>query len=113
MAKPEWGIKRKCLGCGAFFYDMRQKKWTCPKCGKEMTLEDFKEALAVGTKNPSPTNVKDIDEEALINDVVKDGFFDGSDDDGLDILEDASDLSDDNHDMAEVMENVSIDDKEL
>ena len=50
--------------------------------------------------------------EALI-DVVKDGLFDGADDDGLDILEDASDLSDDNHDMAEVMENVSIDDKEL
>lgn len=112
MAKPEWGTKRKCLGCGAFFYDMRQKKWTCPKCGKEMTLEDFKEALATNSKNVSAVNLKDSDEEALI-DVVKDGLFDGADDDGLDILEDASDLSDDNHDMAEVMENVSIDDKEL
>ena len=112
MAKPEWGTKRKCLGCGAFFYDMRQKKWTCPKCGKEMTLEDFKEALAAKSKNVSAVNLKDSDEEALI-DVVKDGLFDGADDDGLDILEDASDLSDDNHDMAEVMENVSIDDKEL
>ncbi|MBO7333239.1 MAG: TIGR02300 family protein [Alphaproteobacteria bacterium] len=111
MAKPEWGTKRKCLGCGAFFYDMRQKKWTCPKCGKEMTIEDFKEALAANSKNASAVNVKDMDDDALI-DVVKDGLFEDTDED-LDILEDASDLSDDNHDMAEVMENVSIDDKEL
>lgn len=111
MAKPEWGIKRKCLGCGAFFYDMRQKKWTCPKCGKEMTIEDFKEALAANSKNVSVVSAKDMDDDALM-DVVKDGLFEGSDED-LDILEDASDLSDDNHDMAEVMENVSIDDKEL
>ena len=112
MAKPEWGMKRKCLGCGAFFYDMRQEKWTCPKCGKEMSLEDFKEAITASSRNIPAINTKDIDEDALINDVVKDGLFDAADED-LDILEDASDLSDDNHDMAEVMENVSIDDKEL
>lgn len=113
MAKPEWGMKRKCLGCGAFFYDRRLKKWTCPKCGKEMTLADFKEVLSTPIKNSAPLNMDEADEETLINTVVKDDLFETSDDDNLDILEDASDLSDDKHDMAEVMENVSIDDKEL
>ena len=31
MAKPEWGLKRKCLKCGTFFYDMNKKSFTCPK----------------------------------------------------------------------------------
>ena len=38
MAKPEWGTKRKCLTCGAVFYDMRKKNFACPKCGIEYTF---------------------------------------------------------------------------
>ncbi|MFA5120209.1 TIGR02300 family protein [Zavarzinia sp.] len=32
MAKPEWGVKRQCLACGARFYDMGRDPIACPKC---------------------------------------------------------------------------------
>ncbi len=32
MAKPEWGLKRICHGCGARFYDMKRDPIHCPKC---------------------------------------------------------------------------------
>ena len=32
MAKPDWGTKRTCPGCGAKFYDLRRNPVTCPKC---------------------------------------------------------------------------------
>ena len=32
MAKPELGIKRRCAGCGAKFYDLLKKPILCPKC---------------------------------------------------------------------------------
>ncbi len=32
MAKPDWGTKRTCPGCGAKFYDLRRSPVTCPKC---------------------------------------------------------------------------------
>ena len=32
LAKPEWGLKRICLGCGARFYDMKRDPINCPKC---------------------------------------------------------------------------------
>ncbi|SLN22593.1 FYDLN acid domain-containing protein [Oceanibacterium hippocampi] len=33
MAKPEWGIKRRCGGCSAAFYDFGKSPIVCPKCG--------------------------------------------------------------------------------
>ncbi len=33
MVKPEWGLKRICLGCGARFYDLKRDPILCPKCG--------------------------------------------------------------------------------
>ena len=33
MAKPEWGLKRICTGCGARFYDLKCDPILCPKCG--------------------------------------------------------------------------------
>ena len=38
MAKPEWGVKRTCLSCGARFYDLQRQPITCPKCGAELDL---------------------------------------------------------------------------
>ena len=35
MAKPEWGLKRTCLGCSARFYDMQREPIVCPSCGAE------------------------------------------------------------------------------
>jgi uncharacterized protein (TIGR02300 family) len=37
MTKPELGIKRLCVSCGAKFYDLNTTPITCPKC--ETVLE--------------------------------------------------------------------------
>ncbi|MFC6788303.1 TIGR02300 family protein [Methylobacterium komagatae] len=33
MARPELGLKRQCMSCGAKFYDLARDPATCPKCG--------------------------------------------------------------------------------
>lgn len=33
VAKPELGLKRQCMTCGAKFYDLGRDPITCPKCG--------------------------------------------------------------------------------
>ena len=33
MAKPELGLKRQCMTCGAKFYDLHRDPIVCPKCG--------------------------------------------------------------------------------
>jgi uncharacterized protein (TIGR02300 family) len=33
VAKPELGLKRQCMSCGAKFYDLNKDPAACPKCG--------------------------------------------------------------------------------
>jgi uncharacterized protein (TIGR02300 family) len=33
VARPELGLKRQCMSCGAKFYDLARDPATCPKCG--------------------------------------------------------------------------------
>jgi len=33
VAKPELGLKRQCMTCGAKFYDLHRNPIVCPKCG--------------------------------------------------------------------------------
>ena len=113
MAKPEWGTKRKCVGCGTFFYDMRKKEFNCPKCGAEYNAEEFHEAHAKAILKNAKKDVpeKDVDEEELIATVVADEAF-AEAEEAVDVLEDASELGDDNHDMAEVMDNIGLNNDE-
>ncbi|MDB5416321.1 MAG: hypothetical protein JWR10_4656 [Rubritepida sp.] len=39
MAKPDLGLKRTCVACGAKFYDMAKQPAACPKCGTEQPAE--------------------------------------------------------------------------
>jgi uncharacterized protein (TIGR02300 family) len=39
MAKPDLGLKRVCVSCGAKFYDMAKAPAVCPKCGTEQPAE--------------------------------------------------------------------------
>ena len=32
MAQVEWGAKRRCASCGANFYDLRREPIICPRC---------------------------------------------------------------------------------
>jgi uncharacterized protein (TIGR02300 family) len=36
VAKPELGLKRVCMHCGAKFYDLNRDPAVCPKCGTPM-----------------------------------------------------------------------------
>ena len=125
MAKPEWGVKRTCQSCGARFYDMQRAPIICPKCGSNVEPEViFKPrrqsaalaaAAAAEAKAAAAAKAKEAvlnaeieneelevadDEEADIN------AIDGGDDDESGLIEDASDLGEDDDDMAEVMEHL-------
>ena len=52
MVKKDWGKKHICPFCGAMFYDMKKEVVVCPKCKKNLTVED-----EMGLKNSDIVNV--------------------------------------------------------
>ena len=109
MTKPEWGTKRKCPNCGTFFYDMKKKTFTCPKCKTEYKEEEI-QAAKLEAALKSVSNIKalqeELDEEDIVASAVGDIDFQDTDDTGDELLEDPSELDGDDHDMAEVIDNV-------
>ena len=112
MAKAEWGLKRVCPHCGAHFYDMRKDPITCPKCA---TVFDpaaqvrARRAAAKEETKPAPKAAKPPppppDEEAPIGDADEDAEVADEEEDD-EALEDASELGEDEDDVAEVLDNV-------
>lgn len=106
MTKPEWGLKRKCLKCGTFFYDMRKKEFACPKCNVKYTNNSYEEMkakqLAKLAKKAAPKiDDEELDEETLLKmtaDVPLGEEMIGED--GLDILEDTEDVESDGPDVS-------------
>lgn len=98
MVKPEWGLKRKCLKCDTFFYDMRKKSFVCPKCGEKYTPDTYEEMKAkqlakLAKKSAPKIDDADLDEETLLKmtaDVPLGEEIIADDD--LDILEDTDDI---------------------
>jgi len=128
VAKPEWGVKRFCQNCGARFYDMRRDPPTCPKCGTPFApravVRPRRSAPApVVKKVPSPVANGDLVpgveipafEDDAVDDVESEDFDEAdaeieplkadAEDDAL--LEDASELGEDDDDMSEVMDHVN------
>lgn len=121
MSKPEWGIKRTCPSCATKFYDFKKSPIVCPKCGA--TVEpDF----AIKTRRGRATNqaesvldpkivplanlAADGDgDDILVSDLDVDLVDDEVEDDEL--IEDTSDLGEDDDDMAEVIEHVDKDEE--
>ncbi len=103
MAKPSWGLKRKCLKCGTFFYDMHKEVFSCPKCHAEYTKESYEEIknkqLQKLAKKVAPRiDDETIDEETLLQmteDVPLSDDDDEQENDGLNILDEESDLIND------------------
>ena len=136
MAKPEWGKKRTCQSCGAVFYDLKRKTINCPKCGTAYNPEPpvkGKRAAAVApapipatTPKPKPAPVKaaeaapadDLetladDEEDVADDDKPPAALAGKaksgkkgDDKEDALIEDPSDLGEDEDDMGEVKEHI-------
>lgn len=94
MAKPEWGLKRMCLSCGAKFYDLQRDPILCPDCGTQFDPEaaiKLKRGRPVASeekKKPKETDSGDV--ELLESDDLEDDL----DSDDEDVLEDTSDLDD-------------------
>ncbi|MGH7061129.1 MAG: TIGR02300 family protein [Stellaceae bacterium] len=121
MAKPEWGSKRICPSCGARYYDLLRHPVICPKCSTPFDPEAFLKSrrsrpAAPVEKEIAPvgTDGLDADTEAAEADVAEEEeegqetvpLEDGEEEDDEELLEDASELGEDEDDMAEVIENV-------
>ena len=113
VAKPQWGQKRTCSGCGLRFYDLMRDPITCPNCGEAVDPTAFSKtrrsraapAKPVVVTAPRAKNSTDPDEAATIAD---------DEEDNNDVLEDPSDLGEDGDDVSEVVDNVegsNVDDR--
>lgn len=109
MTKPDWGTKRICQSCGARFYDMRRSPIECPKCGTVFDPE-----LLIKARRPRqvptppvvvPKVVPAVDPEAIEVDEAAAGELAEVEEE--DVIEDASELGEDEDDVAEVIDNVT------
>lgn len=107
MAKPELGLKRVCVSCGAKFYDLIRSPAVCPKCGVEQPT-DMPRPKRV---DEAPVDqVKRVAEDDRSEDIDVDLDTDEDEDD---VIEDAADLDDDDDDLgAEIEVNTDSDDHE-
>lgn len=130
MAKPEWGVKRICANCNARYYDMRKDPPVCPSCG---TVFDPEALLKSRRARPTPVEdmkkapvvVEDDELELEVGDGIEgleeaeaeagvEGLEDdtepGTDEEEDVLLEDASELGEDD-DMDEVVDVEVVDDE--
>jgi uncharacterized protein (TIGR02300 family) len=103
VAKPEWGVKRACLACGARFYDMQKSPTVCPSCETVFDPEAIFRPRRNRPEAPAPANDdaakpaaaagKDTEDavEALISDVVVEDDDEDEDDDAPPALDDDDD----------------------
>ncbi|ONG51492.1 TIGR02300 family protein [Pseudoroseomonas deserti] len=91
MAKPELGLKRTCVACGAKFYDMTRQPAVCPKCGTEQPAEQPRLRRAAAAVEEKPKK-RVIAPEADGDDVE---IEDVDADENLDDAEDLDDSEDD------------------
>ena len=98
MAKPELGLKRTCVACGAKFYDLLRAPAVCPKCGTEQPAEQPR--LRRNGANPLDERLKKAPgtAEAETDDIEV------ADIEGDEAIEDAEELEDDAEDIGEDIE---------
>jgi uncharacterized protein (TIGR02300 family) len=108
MAKPELGLKRTCVACGAKFYDLTKSPAVCPKCGTEQPPEQPRNRRPSGAaaleekakKRPVPAAADA--EEAELEDVEAE-----------EAIEDAEELEDDAESITEEIEVEADRDEEV
>ncbi|HLI10924.1 MAG TPA: TIGR02300 family protein [Alphaproteobacteria bacterium] len=105
MAKPEWGTKRVCQSCGARFYDLHRSPIECPKCGTvfdpEIVTKSRRPRAAVAA--PVVAEALPASEPELVEEEEAVGDLGESEEE--EVIEDASELGEDEDDVAEVIEN--------
>jgi len=117
LSKPEWGTKRVCQSCAVKFYDFGRTPIVCPKCSAvfdpETLLKSRRSRPAAAAKPSKPVAAvkpvasdKDEDEDDSV--VLADGddladLPDDDDDDDDSVIEDASELGEDDEDVSKVV----------
>jgi uncharacterized protein (TIGR02300 family) len=102
VSKPEWGTKRTCQSCAAHFYDMRKDTIICPKCGAtydpEAVLKSRRGRVVEKLTPVKPVEPEPVAEEAETEDI---GAAEEEE-----VIEDTSELGEDDEDVSEVIEGV-------
>ena len=119
LAKPEWGTKRICPSCGTRYYDLMRDPVVCPKCSTPFDPEAFLKArrsrpAAPVEKELEPVGADEIDPDLEAEEVEDVEAADEEDvpldeteeEEEEELIEDASELGEDEDDMAEVIDNV-------
>ena len=109
MAKPDWGLKRTCQSCGARFYDMGRSPIACPKCGAEFDAEALlktRRNKAPATR-PAPVAVVPEEIEPAEDAAAEEAAAEEKEDA---VIEDTSELGEDDEDVADVIDNVGEED---
>ncbi len=121
MAKPEWGTKRLCRSCGARFYDLRRDPIVCPKCDAAADPEPAGKPRRSTTPQPAPKPQPAAEQRQAAPSVVaaaaapkgEEPFPDDEDKTkGAHIIEDPSELGEDEDDRAEVIDSSRKKDEE-
>ena len=113
MAKPEWGVKRQCNSCGSRFYDLNRTPIVCPKCGAayegEQTFKTRRSSAALEKVQAVKAAVAALDDDSIIaleDEDELESVVESAEEEDESLIEDASDLGEDDDDMAEVMEHL-------
>ena len=106
MAKPEWGTKRLCTSCGARFYDLNRQPIECPKCHVVIDPDQVTRLKRSRSAPQEEVKAKAVKVAETEEDLGLEGEeIEDVDEDEDDVLEDASDLADD-EDFEELVEDV-------
>lgn len=97
MTKPEWGTKRVCSSCGAHFYDMRKATIACPKCKTVFDPDAVMKSRRRVAEKMTPVKQAVEDDPALPEAEAEEEAMGDDEDDS--VLEDASELGEDDEDI--------------
>ena len=110
MVKPAWGTKRTCQSCDAKFYDLGRDPIVCPKCS---AIFDPEAVLKTRRGRPAEKVVPLKPEAAKKSAIVPELEAEEGEEleteeaeEEEELIEDASELGEDDDDMAEVIEKV-------
>ena len=113
MENASLGNKLSCQSCGSKFYDLKKKKPVCPACETEYVSAKPKARRAApepakpGPLKPDSEAANSGDAAAEIKDAVIETDDDAESENGL--MEDTSDIGNDDNDVAGVVDNVDGD----
>ncbi len=123
MAKAEWGTKRTCQNCGARFYDLHRSPIVCPICATVFDPERQPKRTRGAASRPEPEmavaavaqaapELEEAEEFADVedsDDVAEGDGIDEIESEDDDVIEDTSELGEDDDDIGEVIEHIDDD----